>query len=220
MPNVSHVAASGLPGSVIAAKWPAAPAAPLGRDEEQRARKIQPALAGQHGLGRGRVQHVERQAAVRPAQRAGEHLRGQAGAAHAQQDRARQAALSRARREVGDLLKPRAHPCWSVKPAQAVGDLLGRGRPQRVVVAPEAVQKRADGVSGDRPAAQVELDHSRPQRSSAWWAVPSSPARGSSTAWTGTPRSRASKRPFASNARPNASPRSSGSSRGVSPPPR
>ena len=85
----------------------------------------------------GRVEHVQADPAI--AERAAQHLRAEAGAAHAQQDRVRDAGVLDLRAEGAEIVALGGQALRDVQPAEPVRELRRALRgPQRAVALPQA----------------------------------------------------------------------------------
>ena len=114
-------------------------AAGFGGDNVERRRRVELLGVALNGGGVGAVQHVQIKVAVVRAKDFGKGFRGQAGAAHAEQQRVGVARLAHIVHQLVDAAELLVHALGNIQPAQPVADLVGIGLPHRVVAIPDAL---------------------------------------------------------------------------------
>jgi len=135
----------------------------LGGDDEEGPGEVETSGAGQYGAGIGGVEDGQFRKARPDAEGLPEGLRGEAGAPHPQEDRLDIAIPPDGVRPLADLRQAGGHVFGAIQPPQAIGDLRGRGFPNRMVPLPDPVHDpfRENVRPGDidRQFSSIDLNH-------------------------------------------------------------
>ena len=131
----------------------------LGGDDEQRASQLERDLEGADRGGVGRVEHVQPGPSGAGGKAATQHLRGERGAAHAEQHDVGDALVANLLRERLGIAQFAEHPLRDRQPAQPVGDLGGARLP------PQGGVTRANALLHPQLLGERQLAlHDRAQR--------------------------------------------------------